>query len=98
MRGAGDVWGPLELVGLRLTSKVCLERELGKQGPRDLKAGRGSGQKTNTVSSASGACSGPKELHTTGALLPPRGPAGDAQVAAQEWGFSALRWPSAASA
>ena len=34
LEGAGDVWGPLELVGLRLTSTVCLKRELGKHGPR----------------------------------------------------------------
>ena len=45
MRGAGDVWGPPELVGLRLTSTVCLERELGKQGPCGTKAGRAAGRR-----------------------------------------------------
>lgn len=38
------------------------------------------------------------ELHTVGVLLPPPGPAGDTQAAAQERGPSAPWWPSGVSA
>ena len=75
---------PLELEGLRLTSRVCPETDLERQGPRDPIDERDRGQKTDAVSSGSGGCSDPRERHTIGVLLPPRGPAWDAQASAQE--------------
>lgn len=75
---------PLELEGLRLTSRVCPETDLERPGSRDLIDERDRGPKTVAVSSGSGGCSDPRELHTIGVSLPPRGPAGDVQASAQE--------------